>query len=70
MRSFQKFSGKFVFFRILHQQFGYFLGFSKKVSNEHTYHFCIKSSPRDLAFTPGKSLRRKDNNYLEKSDTC
>ena len=39
------FSAKFVFFRILHQQFGHFLGFTKNVSDEHTYHFCIKSSP-------------------------
>ena len=71
MRSFQNVLVKFVFFRTSRQLFGYFLGFSKNVSDEHTYHFCIKSSPPGiLAFTPGKSMRRKDNNYLEKFDTC
>ena len=51
----------------------YLLGFSRKVSEEHTYHFYIKSAPPPgiLGFTPGKSLRRfrRDNNYLEKFDT-
>ena len=67
----EKFPKSFlVSFRILCEQFGYFLEFSKNVPDEHTYHFCIKRPPRILAFTPGKSLRRKDNNYLEKFDTC
>ena len=82
MRSFQKFSVKFVFFRVLRQQFGYFtglfnqtlsilLGFSRNVSDEHTYitsTLKVPPPPGILAFTPGKSLRRfrKDNNYLEK----
>ena len=34
-----------VFFRGLKSKSGYFLGFSKIISNEHTYHFHIKSPP-------------------------
>ena len=34
-----------VFFRGLKSKSGYFLGFSKKISDEHTYHFYIKSAP-------------------------
>ena len=34
-----------VFFRGLKSKSGYFLGFSKKISDEHTYHFYIKSTP-------------------------
>ena len=34
-----------VFFRGLKSKSGYFLGFSKKISNEHTCHFFIKSPP-------------------------
>ena len=79
MRSFQNVFSKicifggiapaiWVFFRALKSE--YSLGFSKKVSDEHTYHFYIKSAPLPgiSAFTPSKSLRRfrKDNNYLEK----
>ena len=38
-----------VFFRGLKSKSGYFLGFSKKISDEHTYHFYIKSPPpRDI----------------------
>ena len=73
MRGFQKVFSKIyiIFLRILRQHIGYFLRFSKNVSDEHTYHFCLKSPPPGiLAFTPSKSLRRKDNNYLEKFDTC
>ena len=33
------------FFRGLKSKFGYFLGFSKIISDEHTYHFYIKSPP-------------------------
>ena len=44
------------------------LGFSKNVSDEHTYiTFTLKVPPPGiLAFTPGKSLRRfrKDNNLF------
>ena len=35
-------------FRGLKSKSGYFLGFSKKISNEHTYHFYIKSAPPPL----------------------
>ena len=34
-----------VFFRGLKSKSGYFLGFSKKISDEHTYHFHIESAP-------------------------
>ena len=34
-----------VFFGGLKSKSGYFLGFSKKISDEHTYHFNIKSPP-------------------------
>ena len=34
-----------VFFRGLKSKSGYFLGFSKNISDEHTYHFYIKSAP-------------------------
>ena len=34
-----------VFFRGLKSKFRYFLGFSKKIFDEHTYHFYIKSPP-------------------------
>ena len=33
-------------FRGLKSKSGYFLGFPKKISDEHTYHFYIKSAPR------------------------
>ena len=33
------------FFRGLKSKSGYFLGFSKKISDEHTYHFYIKRPP-------------------------
>ena len=32
-------------FRGLKSKSGYFLGFSKNISDEHTYHFYIKSTP-------------------------
>ena len=67
------------FFRVLRQQFGYFralkseyfLGFSKNVSDEHTYHFYIKSAPLGFWLSPQVNLRRfmKGNNYLKKFDT-
>ena len=68
MRSFQKVFSKIYIFEDIAPTIWVFLGFSKNVSDEHTYHFCIKSSSppppsETLAFTPGKSLRRKDNNY-------
>ena len=34
-----------VFFRGLKSKSGYFLAFSKKISDVHTYHFYIKSAP-------------------------
>ena len=34
-----------VFFIGLKSESGYFLGFSKKISDEHTYHLYIKSAP-------------------------
>ena len=37
-----------VFFRGLKSKSGYFLGFSKKVSDEHTYHFYIESPPGEM----------------------
>ena len=71
MRSFQKFSVKFVFFRVLRQQFGYFLGFSKTFPTSIPITSALRVPPPGiLAFTAGKSLRRKDNNYLAKFDTC
>ena len=40
-----------VFFRGLKSKSGYFLGFSKRISDQHTYHFHIKSAPpRDIKF--------------------
>ena len=39
-------------FRGLKSKSGYFLGFSEKISDEHTYHFYIKSAPQDSGF-PG-----------------
>ena len=38
-----------VFLRDLKSKSGYFLGFPKKNSDEHTYHFNIKSAPLVLA---------------------
>ena len=38
-----------VFFRGLKSKSGYFLGFSKKISIEHTYHFYIKGPPGHAA---------------------
>ena len=35
-----------VFFKGLKSKSEYFLGFSKKISDEHTYHFYIKSEPK------------------------
>ena len=71
MRSFQKVFSKICIFLDIAPTIGVFLGFSKNVSDEYTYHFCIKSPPpRILAFTPSKSLKRKDNNYLEKFDNA
>ena len=35
-----------VFFRGLKSKSEYFLGFSKKISDEHAYHFYIKSEPK------------------------
>ena len=37
------------FFRGLKSKSGYFLGFSKKISEEHTYHFNVKS-PQPRAY--------------------
>ena len=37
--------GNSVLFWVLRQQFGYLLGFSKKIFYEHTYHFYIRSPP-------------------------
>ena len=34
-----------VFFRGLNQNLGIFLEFSKKIYDEHTYHFHVKSAP-------------------------
>ena len=42
-------------FRGLKSKSGYFLGFSKKIFDEHTYHFYIKSAP------PGHSARKLDH---------
>ena len=42
------------FFRGLKSKSGYILGFSKKISDEHTYHFYIKSAP-----PPGQEVFRK-----------
>ena len=36
-----------VFFGGLKSKSGYFLGFSQKISDEHTYHFYIKSRSQD-----------------------
>ena len=61
MRSFQNVFSKIRIFRVLRQQFLYFvmalksksehfLGFSKEVSDEHTCHFYINSAPGDFVF--------------------
>ena len=70
MRSFQKVFSKICIFRVLRQQFGYFLGFSKTFPTSIPITSALRVPPGILAFTPGKSLRRKDNNYLAKFDTC
>ena len=63
MRSFQNVFSKncifqgigpaiWVFFRSLKSKSEYFLGFSKKFSDEHTYHFYIKSDPPGFWLSP------------------
>ena len=50
-----------VFFRGLKSKSGYFLGFSKKISDELTYHFYIKTAPPPGIRTP--PLRFSDDQF-------
>ena len=49
-----------VFIRGLKSKSGYFLGFSKKISDEHTYHFYIKS-PSECHRGPGKVQKTQNS---------
>ena len=45
-------SAIWVFFRALKSKSEYFLGFSKQVSDEHTYHFYVKSASPGFWLSP------------------